>query len=379
MFDASRPSTLPSLEKWWKEFQTHAPVRDEEATEFCTAFVGNKMDLVERRAAAAHGGEEADAASTLEEYVSFPAAKAFVESIIPPPPPRPASPVRTSDPTTSQSPPSRPRTPTARLALHRSHPSFTSNHPPSPSRSLYQTASRSIAIAPAVKSLSKSRGFGHSRSRSRSRSQQFAAGTVGTMGTMTTTTFSIYHTPSSSIYEDYASARSESLASASRITRPSASTTDLSRAGSPAPSQAGSPDGRPALRRITSLTMSATSSATTVKPLHELKLTRSRSPAASFSLAHPPAAAPRENGITPLPPRPERGPRIFFTSAKTGMGVSDVFAYIAARVVKKWEYDEAEESRRMSVWDAPMAATSAVRLGEGDTRGKRIGARCCAT
>ncbi|KAH9952597.1 hypothetical protein BGW80DRAFT_1469556 [Lactifluus volemus] len=34
---------------------------------------------------------------------------------------------------------------------------------------------------------------------------------------------------------------------------------------------------------------------------------------------------------------PPRGPKLFFTLAKTGAGVSDVFAYIAQRVLTRWE------------------------------------------
>jgi hypothetical protein len=34
------------------------------------------------------------------------------------------------------------------------------------------------------------------------------------------------------------------------------------------------------------------------------------------------------------------GPKLFFTSAKTGEGVNDVFEYIARRVVMRWEYEE---------------------------------------
>ncbi|KAH9066975.1 P-loop containing nucleoside triphosphate hydrolase protein [Lactarius deliciosus] len=35
------------------------------------------------------------------------------------------------------------------------------------------------------------------------------------------------------------------------------------------------------------------------------------------------------------------GPKLFYTSAKTGAGVSDVFAYVAQRVVMRWEWEEA--------------------------------------
>ena len=47
-----------------------------------------------------------------------------------------------------------------------------------------------------------------------------------------------------------------------------------------------------------------------------------------------------QTGLTRSP----RGPKLFFTSAKTGTGVSEVFAYVARRVVKRWEWEEAQEN-----------------------------------
>jgi Ras-related protein Rab-7A len=38
----------------------------------------------------------------------------------------------------------------------------------------------------------------------------------------------------------------------------------------------------------------------------------------------------------------ERRPKLFFTSAKTGEGVKEVFDYIARRVVVKWEWEARE-------------------------------------
>lgn len=378
MFDASRPATLPSLEKWWDEFRTHAPVRDGDVEEFCTVIVGNKMDMLERRL---HSESEnvVDGLPTSPSgtYVSEADAQALINKIVPPSsrPPTPTDlqhcPSRSDAPGT--------HTPSSRT-LHRSHPSFNSSLPPSPGLPSFQQSTRSIAILPNAKAPGKARGASNSRSRSRSRSQHFAAGTVGTLGTMTTTTLSIYHTPSSSLFDDYASARSASLASASRFTHASASSSDPSRNASPVPSGAGSADGR-GVRRMASLTLSTTSDVPTVTPR---ALARSRSPAASLSLSppQPPGSPVRGSGVPPLPPRPERGARLFFTSAKTGAGVADVFAHIAARVLRKWEFEEASEARRMSIWDAvPAAGEGAIRLedergGIGRWRGH---GRCCAS
>jgi Ras-related protein Rab-7A len=80
----------------------------------------------------------------------------------------------------------------------------------------------------------------------------------------------------------------------------------------------------------------------------------------------------------PLPP--ERGPKLFFTSAKTGEGVRDVFEYIARRVVLKWEYDEWAEARIMHFRDASGAHASAVaetiRL-QRDQRPRKAMVECC--
>jgi hypothetical protein len=44
------------------------------------------------------------------------------------------------------------------------------------------------------------------------------------------------------------------------------------------------------------------------------------------------------------PSRPPGGPKVFFTLAKTGAGVSEVFAYVARCVMMRWEWEEARAS-----------------------------------
>jgi len=39
--------------------------------------------------------------------------------------------------------------------------------------------------------------------------------------------------------------------------------------------------------------------------------------------------------------QPERGPKLFFASTKTGEGVEDVFGYVVRKMVGRWEYEEA--------------------------------------
>ena len=73
---------------------------------------------------------------------------------------------------------------------------------------------------------------------------------------------------------------------------------------------------------------------------------------------------------------PEEGPRLFFTSAKTGESVADVFAYVARRVVARAEWDETHirDSLTMSEADSEITirptATSHFR--------QRISSGCCA-
>jgi Ras-related protein Rab-7A len=115
----------------------------------------------------------------------------------------------------------------------------------------------------------------------------------------THTALSIYHTPSSSLFDQFYSARA-----------------------SPEPSQSRSPPASPSPRpRMASRSGSSNSSGLTITP-------------ALF-------AQPHVNGVVHAPPPPprDRGPRLFYTSARTGEGVQAVFEYVAKRVVRGLEDD----------------------------------------
>ena len=145
---------------------------------------------------------------------------------------------------------------------------------------------------------------------------------TGTM-TSTSTTFTVYHTPSSSFYH---SARS-----------------------SPEPSSLSEPSSsfRQRKRLSRSSTSTGSGSEATITPniyAHE-----------NGSLSNTDTSDNLVTTITtsssPSHPRPvlpplERGPKLFFTSAKTGEGVADVFEYIAYRVSRKWEHEERMEARQ---------------------------------
>jgi Ras-related protein Rab-7A len=74
------------------------------------------------------------------------------------------------------------------------------------------------------------------------------------------------------------------------------------------------------------------------------------------------------------PSRPLRGPKLFLTSAKTGAGVPDVFAYVARRVVMRWEWEEAHTI-------GPVVGNgSTVRLADTMTgRKKAFLPGCCSS
>ena len=78
-----------------------------------------------------------------------------------------------------------------------------------------------------------------------------------------------------------------------------------------------------------------------------------------------------ENRSTP--PRPPRGPKLFFTSAKTGAGVSDVFAYVARRVVMRWEWEETH------VGSPTLGNYSTVHLGNTTAGKKRMFRPACCS
>lgn len=203
--------------------------------------------------------------------------------------------------------------------------------------------------------LSKS----YSRSRSSSR---FYAGTMAS----THTALTIYHTPSSSVFDRssvYQSARS-----------------------SPEPWSQSEPDltiSSPHKQRRRTVTMlsresTGSDSVVTITPsLFARERNQNRdenSNGLASSHSSPDLSLNQSKYQTPLPP--DRGPRLFFTSAKTGEGVNEVFEYIAGRVVKKWEYDDWLDSRRMhfrdpTLSDGGRSESLSVRLD------RRLGSRGC--
>lgn len=173
------------------------------------------------------------------------------------------------------------------------------------------------------------------RNVSHSHSQNRLNGTVSSAHTGIT----LYHTPSSSLFDVYASARS-----------------------SPAPppsSRQSSPSRDRIPRRMTSLSSTSSSTATITPSL----FTRARAESATPPTPPLPYLNPDH-----LPPQPDRRPKLFFTSAKTGEGVLDVFEYIARRVVMRWDYEEAMEAASLHLQDTMSPAGETITLSRGEAR-----------
>ncbi|KAI0042007.1 ras-domain-containing protein [Auriscalpium vulgare] len=328
MFDVNQPESLHALERWWAEFRERAPVSDEEMEDYCCVVVGNKIDLAQQRS---------EGPAVTEED-----AQAFVDELVP-------TSSRASSPVTTYSY-SEPIAPEAET-------SNTTDSEPEPEPELVP----SINVPTATTSIDIGARHHKRPSKSRSRSSQFRF-TNGTM-TSTHTGLTVFHTPSSSYFDVYESARSSPLPR-SHSPSPARSHLRISSTDSHEPSRAP--------RRAVST--STFSSAPTITPS---LFTRTAAPTPPT----PPVESEDEGPpAAPLPPRPERRPKVFFTSAKTGVGVPDMFAYIAQRVVTRWEWEEAVEERTLHFRES---TGSTIRLGDGRRDRKRalkqLGSSCCSS
>ncbi|KAH9964779.1 P-loop containing nucleoside triphosphate hydrolase protein [Lactifluus volemus] len=318
MFDVNKPATLHALTRWWSEFRTCAPLADEDMEEYCLVVVGNKTDLI----------SGSDNATTEED------ALRLIDELVPPSDTRstssPATPVDERDwlptrvvngsdddemcvhtngnlnPDTTQS--------EDIILLDETSTAHATPDTDGDPEVDTDTSVPTIMIPPRTSSIDLTSHHHKRTSKSHSRNSQlsFAAAHGGTLGS-THTGFTSFHTPASSFSDG---AHAEPFQSA--LSSP------LSRSRSPSSS---SPlihahNNRSHTTRRCSLSPStiSISTAPTITP-------------ARYATAQALARA--------MPPRPPRGPKLFFTSAKTGAGVSDVFAYIAQRVVTRWEWEEA--------------------------------------
>ncbi|KAF8502813.1 hypothetical protein F5888DRAFT_1667366 [Russula emetica] len=179
----------------------------------------------------------------------------------------------------------------------------------------------------------------------RSRTSQFSLMPNSTVSSTRTgfTSFQSFHTPASSIsdgYEPYHSAQSSPL------------------------SHSRSPSSSPSLHNHRSY--------------HSLSASTISTSTVSTSIAPTITPARYANNLRTLPQtkpsRPLRGPKVFFTSAKTGAGISEVFGYVARRVVMRWEWEEAHASGLV------VGNGSTVHLGDAMTgRKKAFLPGCCSS
>ncbi|KAH7881871.1 P-loop containing nucleoside triphosphate hydrolase protein [Phlebopus sp. FC_14] len=200
---------------------------------------------------------------------------------------------------------------------------------------------------PSIDINPRSRRWRSSKSRSCSSTRPLNGTLTSTLSGMTS-----FHTPSSSLFDTYASARSSPFP----------------------PSVSSSPSVSPSPTRVQgrtkSLSSRSSSSALTITPS---LFTRDQGAAVT-----PPTPSPtRSYSAARFPPVPDRRPRLFFTSAKTGEGVRDVFEYIARRVVMRWEYEEAMDARTLHVQDSSSTGTETIRLGLARRETEWHGTRSC--
>ncbi|KDR73264.1 hypothetical protein GALMADRAFT_142392 [Galerina marginata CBS 339.88] len=361
MFDVNTPETMLSLKKWWGDFCDRAPVpSNADMNDYCCVVVGNKIDMI--------GKVNGDGPVSESEALQF------LDELVPPSPSAsPASEINVLPPTSSNGYPelSHQLNGDSHSSIIKSPSNSSSSSQLSPSQ---PPRSSSIAIAPHFDSShnrESSYSPKHQLSKSRSRSaSRFYSGTM----TTTHTTLTIYHTPSSSMFDTFRSARSSP--------EPSSSSAELS--------EATSPPGSVRRRSMTMLSSGSASSgsAATITPS---LIARERSNGNGNSIGAPttnatPSSSPLIHSSIPAaftapPLPPERGPKMFFTSAKTGDGVSDVFEYIAQRVVRRWEYEEWVEARTMHFREASGAgpARQTIRL-QSEGRGmKKAWSDCCSS
>lgn len=349
MFDVNAPETMQSLKKWWGDFCDKAPVRDQDVADYCCVVVGNKIDMA--------GNGRVSESEALE----------FVDELVPHSPTNPPSVIDVDvvppHETTIQieEPPLEFQDEDTMRSSQ-----YTVKPPSSPTNQSTNTLplTRTSSIAIATPHPSHSREPSHSpkhqlsKSRSRSSSSRFYSGTM----TTTHTTLTIFHTPSSSLFDVYQSARS----SPEPWTH---SESDLTR------SAPVSPQGSVRRRRLTSLSTGSTSSGSAATITPSLFARERENAAVTSSIVSSPLL-PLSSNTIPIPP--ERGAKLFFTSAKTGDGVNDVFEYIAQRVVRKWEYDEWVEARRMHFREASSAsAAQTIRLQSSG--GSKRWNDCCSS
>ena len=269
-------------------------------------------------------------------------------------------------------------------------PSPPASPPSSPPRMRSKSTSIAInngsnnthALSPHHPSPRSTRG----PSRSHSTNRLSYGGTKGSLSSIATRE-SKYHTPSSSYFDMYESARSSPVPFPARGSPSdgsgsgswSASIGSLGNGAGMGLGIGSKVDGRN--DSIASRTSKSSLSSSSALTITQSLFARTGNPTTATPTV-PTALSPSQE---PLPlPTPERRPKLFFASAKTGEGVNDVFDYVARRVVVRWEW-EAREWDEEGEWDGQDTVEIGLRAGRGRGRGRKrdlgmkVASECCAS
>ncbi|PVG00718.1 ras-domain-containing protein [Serendipita vermifera] len=397
VYDVTDPSSLHSLTKWWDEFRSRAPVEEGKEAEFPVAVVGNKVDLIEGRETGTwkrkHRRTSSNGSMTTEDIVTQEQARAFLSNLI-------ASPDEDLDST-------RPNLwMNGDITSNDSHrangrPSSDSTKPSSQSsiRPVIQTSSSSNpSPIPSYRPRNQSIQDGdNSRATSRSR---YAYGN----GTVTTTAMSIYHTASSSLIdsgpptpsrqgrdnilngrvfwdpevEQAIAANSEGVVGEGEIILDSGYKA-ISPAGTPNVNGTSTSEGETANSNKKLLDIpsgpggrqrhASSSSDGSVQTITQGKVgstpttpTVNRNDFSKISSIQGSDRSTVDGGTAKQKiSKPPVGPGLFFASAKTGEGLSQVFEWIGERVTRTWEWEES----RLNMLDSGGAPGT---RGNGDSR-----------
>ncbi|KLO17842.1 ras-domain-containing protein [Schizopora paradoxa] len=320
VYDVNKPETLQGLRRWWNEFKDRAPVMDEEAEDYCCVVVGNKIDL------STSVGDEPSSSEALP--VSRSEAEFFLRELIP---------VTSAHDSEHAD------------GVSEIYSTLEVNGGPVDALDVPENASEfplaaPIPQSPRTQSILINRTSSSSSSQSRPNTQfhepePSSIDKSQHFGTMTSTRSraTIYHTPSSSFHDEFMSAPTTPAPSSFNGSEPPTS-----------PPHETSSYRQP--RRMTSA--SSSSSAPTITPS---LFQRTRAPSSSAITPPTPELPPgsQDSGMfsrtSGLPSKPERGPKLFLTSARTGEGVAPVFEYIAKRVTMRNDYLSAVEDRTFHI------------------------------
>ncbi|CUA77209.1 Ras-related protein RABG2 [Rhizoctonia solani] len=355
MFDATRPDSVSQLRRWWNEFIVKCPVLEGSEADFCAVFVGNKVDLLPGMERRANGPLDADDRAQRQGEpnggdlpITDKLVRRFLQDLIPTKPdsaPTPASSKRRSIHVNDLSegpllpaPEDDASRPTQIPRQPHSEPMDMDYEPESPPRSLTRSKSTGMPSGSPRAHWLRSKSLGISRE---------ANGTV-------TTNHTVYHTPANSLF------RTASPSRPGRSTSPTYS--QLRRGGSSVMSMetarsyfSASMPTQPLPSRGVSHSSYVVSEAT-VKPLQRAGNAQEGVIVESLQLP--------ETECEFL----ESGPKVFWSSARTGESVSSVFEYVARRVVQRWEWEESRLGSDEGIEEDSGPTT--MRLREGWGKGK---------